>query len=166
MVDISRLYVDTNVLISLGEGTDQISRAILDLVGTIMPGEEFLFASELSLAELLVVPQRMMNDDLISLYDNWIQPEGWLIIGPVNRQVLWCAAIIRARYPSIKLPNAIHLSTGIGFGCSHFLTGDRRLPSEIVISQTRFGQTSGSARVEILILNLENLSAMTAKRQS
>lgn len=166
MAEIARLYVDTNVLVSLGEGSDEISRAILDLVGTIMPDEEFLFTSELTLAELLVVPQREKNEDLIRLYDNWIQPEGWLIAKPVDKPVLWGASLIRATYPSIKLPDAIHVSTAMRHGCNHILSADKRLPREMEVTIMQDGHLIGIAKVEVVLLTVDSLAEIVVSRSS
>lgn len=164
MAAINRLYLDTNIFIALGEGTDAISALLFDLIARQMPEERFLFTSELSLAELLVHPYRERNEELISLYDNWITSGGWLTAGPVNRSVLLSAALIRAQYGSIKLPDAIHLSTAIGFECTHFLTADKRLPSEIRIRHERWGSSQGPAEISVLKLEPDVLRHLINER--
>ena len=131
MPGIDRLYLDTNVFIAMAEGSDAVSTKLFELVGMQMPGLEFLVTSEISLAELLVQPLRTGNRPLLRLYDDWMVSGGWLTVGVVNRATLLGAAQARSRYPAIKLPDAIHLSTAFRFGCSHFLTADKRLPRSI-----------------------------------
>lgn len=49
------------------------------------------------------------------------------------------AARLRAQYPALKLPDAIHAATAQAFACSHFLTNDMRfgeVPNLIVVPLT------------------------------
>src|SRR6185312_2986825 len=152
---VRRLYLDTNVFIAMAEGEDRLSSILYEMVGTQEPDEPFLYTSELSLAELIALPYRHSNDALIQLYDDWITDGGWLSVGPVARSVLWHAALIRSQYASIKLPDAIHLSTAIGFECAHFLTGDQRLPKNIELFHERWGIRNGPIQLEVLTLTNE-----------
>jgi predicted nucleic acid-binding protein len=163
MVAVSRLYTDTNVFIALGEGSDEISTLLFQLVDRQMPGQSSLFTSELTLAELLVLPHRQHKDELIKLYDNWVRASPWLNVGPVSRDVLWHASRIRAGYASIKLPDAIHVA--FGFGCSHFLTGDRRLPNELELPSERQELESGPIRLKALVLDKATVAGVLAERQ-
>lgn len=166
MPAVSRLYLDTNIFIALGEGSDDISTVLYELIGRQVPDEDFLFTSELSLAELLVQPYRQKNDELVSLYDNWIRPGSWLTVGPVDRSVLWYAAQVRVQYNSIKLPDAIHLSTAIGFECTHFLTGDKRIPDEIELWHERWGMVRGPSRLSVIRLSVDMVRELVAERRS
>jgi predicted nucleic acid-binding protein len=164
MRDVSRLYLDTNVLIAIGEGAGQMPSLLRDLIQTLSVDEQFLFTSELSLAELLVVPNRQKNVELIRLYDNWIQPDGWLIARPVDKPVLWGAALIRAAYPAIKLPDAIHVSTALRHKCSHFLTADKRFPDEFNVTNDQRGRLI-SAKIDVVEMTVETLAKIVAERQ-
>lgn len=164
MGDVSRLYLDTNILIAIGEGAGQISGLLYDLIQTLKVGEQFLFTSELSLAELLVVPVRQKNDELIRLYDNWIQPEGWLIARPVDKPVLWGAALVRAAYPAIKLADAIHVSTALRYECSHFLTAEKRLPTQFEIASEQRGRIV-SAKIDVIEPTVDALTKIVTERQ-
>lgn len=164
MAAIDRLYLDANVLISLGEGKGPVSELLLELAGSQKPDEGFLFTSELTLAELLVRPHRDEDESLIQLYDNWTVSGGWLTVGHVDRDVLRSAALIRAENSTIKLPDAIHLSTAVGFRCTHFLTADKRIPNPVQISNRRFGITRRSAPLEILRLDEETLRIIIQER--
>lgn len=53
---------------------------------------------------------------------------------PLSAAVLDKAAEIRAQYPSIKTPDAIHLAAAVLYGCDAFLTKDHRLSSFTGIS--------------------------------
>lgn len=165
MRNINRLYLDTNVFIAMAEGDDDLSSALYDLASSNYPDGDFLFTSELALAELLVKPYREQNDELISLYDNWIQPDGWLEAGPVDRNILRYAAVVREKFQGIKLPDAIHISTAIGFKCSHILTGDKRLPENLQLHHTRWAITQGPAELRTIRLNVENVNQIVDGRK-
>jgi predicted nucleic acid-binding protein len=150
MNSFRRVYCDTNIFIRIFEGRDEIARHLLRLLGAIRPREPtFLVTSELTLAEVLVAPYRLRKDGLFQRYDDAIMTGGMLEVGPVDRSVLYFAAVLRADYRKLKLPDAIHLSTAFGFGCTHFLTFDR-LESEYTLSHERWGYRRGEARLEVI----------------
>ncbi len=150
MVRIDRLYLDTNIFIALAEGADDLSRALWDIVGIQKPDELFLCTSELTLAELLVRPYRQKDDELLRLYDNWLVSGGLFEVAPIDKPILWGAAIIRAGYSTIRLPDAIHLSTALRMGCSHVLSADRGIPDELDIRSRQPGEDAGPARLTTL----------------
>ncbi|WP_084649921.1 hypothetical protein [Stappia stellulata] len=118
------------------------------------------------LAELLVRPYRDRNDDLIQLYDNWIATDNtWLDVGPVTREVLWFAAVLRNQYPSVKLPDSIHLSTAIGLKCSHVLTTDDKLPREIELTHSRWGWSRSAPSLGLVSPTVQTLRAILDQRQ-
>lgn len=150
-MEVERLYLDANILILLGEGRDERAVLLTELAAAQQPGEDnFLCTSELTLAEVLVKPYRENDDRLITQYENWMVPGGFIEIGPVHSSALRYAAVVRSQYKAVKLPDAIHISTAIGFGCSHFLTGDTRIPDSIELFHTRWGLTKGPAVLDIL----------------
>lgn len=150
-MEVKRLYLDANILILLGEGRDEQATLLTELIASQQPGEApFLCTSELTLAEVLVKPYRESDDRLITQYENWMVPGGFIEIGPVDSSSLRYAAVVRSQYKAIKLPDAIHISTAIGFGCSHFMTGDTRIPDRVELFHTRWGLTKGPAVLDIL----------------
>ena len=158
---VGRLYLDTNIFIALKEGGGPVATLLVELVAAVKPGQlPFLFTSELTLAELLPKPYAERRDDLIDQYDNWILPSGWLNVGPVSRDVLWYAAVLRSQHRSIKLPDAIHVSTAFGFECTHLLTADTDLSGKIELHHSRFGVTRGHLAVEVLRPTEANLTEL------
>jgi predicted nucleic acid-binding protein len=124
MTGVSRLYLDTNVLISAAEGVCEeatLLNALLD--ASIRAATPFLVTSEMSLAELLVKPLRTGNDELVGHYNILIRSGEWLDVYPVSRQVLLQSARLRA-LSRLKLPDAIHFATAQLSHCRHFLTAD------------------------------------------
>lgn len=134
-----RLYLDANVFIAAFEtqNTDIFS---LFVDPPRRPGP-FLFTSLLTRAELLVHPYRCGNDRLISVYENWTESNEILSVGPIDAESLRYAAVLRAQYPSLKLPDAIHLSTAFGIECTHFVSFDQQFGQMPSISHTRYGMT-------------------------
>lgn len=110
----------------------------------------FLATSELTLAETLVKPYRNSDERLIDRYDSWTISNPYLEVGPVDRQVLRHAAVLRSQYPSLKLPDAIHRSTEVGMNCTHFLSADERLSDRYELVHNRHGMVKEAEVVEVL----------------
>lgn len=164
-MEFERLYLDANILILLGEGQDERATLLTEIVASLQVNQTpFLCTSELTLAEVLVKPYREHNDRLITQYENWLVPGGFIQIGAVDSYVLRYAAVLRSKYKSIRLPDAIHISTAIGFGCSLFLSGDKRLPDTIELTHTRWGMTKGPAMLSILLPDADVLRQVLAAR--
>lgn len=150
MVRVDRLHLDTNVLIALAEGADDLSRTLWNLVGSQKSDQRFLCTSELTLAELVVLPHRQKDDRLLQLYDNWFVSGRLFDVAPIDKPILWGAAVVRAEHPGIKLPDAIHVSTAIGMGCGHLLSADRGIPDDLEIWSRQYGAEVGPARLTTL----------------
>ncbi len=120
----ARIYLDTDIFIHAIEETSPRSDLLLQLFSAVRPGKQFLTTSELSLAELLVKPYEEQEEDLIEQYERILLTISWLEVLPVIQPMLYHAAVLRSRNKRLKLPDAIHISTAIGAGCSHFLTAD------------------------------------------
>lgn len=167
MAAVHRVYVDTNVFIHLFEGRDEVAASLARLFLTERTGREpFLATSELTLAELLVEPYRRKDDKLIQIYDNWTRTNPYLEVGPVDRDALWYAAVFRSQHETLKLPDAVHLSTAIGFRCSHFLTADKRLRDRYELMHQRFGIVTDPARVEIVRPELNVIQSLIEQAAS
>jgi predicted nucleic acid-binding protein len=158
-----RLYVDANVFVRLFEGNDKLSAALARLFLREPTGQRPLLAtSELTFAELVVVPIREGNEQLVQRYDNWTRSNEYLEIGPVDRAILWSAAALRARYSSLKLPDAIHVGTALKAGCSHFMTADLKLAGSYVLDVQHRGDAPGSAGIEVMRPDIDIIDAIVA----
>lgn len=122
-----RVYLDSNVFIAAIE-TQGLVRDLLVRLLTLesrrLPAP--LVTSELSRAEALVAPFRS-GGSLVQTYIRLIRSTHVLETIPVVSFVLTDAALLRAVYPSLKLPDAIHVATAIGTGCDILLSNDGRL---------------------------------------
>ncbi|MGK9052154.1 type II toxin-antitoxin system VapC family toxin [Neorhizobium petrolearium] len=132
MASIDRIYLDTNVFVLAFERKDRSGAILSDLFFNVEKGSMPLFVtSELTLSELLVIPYRNGDAELIEAYAVLLQNDDWLEVVPVKRPVLIQAAMLRSHRKGLKLPDAIHLSSASGAGCSHFLTADMGINAQV-----------------------------------
>lgn len=115
-----RVYLDTNFFIRLVEGASDRLDRVVDMAdaGTIE-----LVTSELTIAELLVVPLRLGKTDLVETYEALLSGDGFIGVLPITRDLLRRSATIRATIGN-KGMDAIHVATAASTGCSVFLSSD------------------------------------------
>ncbi|WP_159945948.1 type II toxin-antitoxin system VapC family toxin [Rhizobium sp. 18065] len=148
---VRRVYLDTNVFILLAEKTHETQeRLVALLAGQPSDAEPRFATSELTLSELLVKPYREQDESLVRKYDSLMQQSEWLDLRPVDRDVLCHAAALRGQYGHLKLPDAIHLSSAIGQGCSHFLSDDRGIRDSYEVRHNRQDPLLGIATLSVL----------------
>ena len=120
------IYLDTNVIVALIEGPRADSNGLNTFMDAVWShGGVNVVTSELSFAELLVLPYRNRNTDNIDQYIRLFSDRDRLDLIPVGRPILDIAAVLRATSGRLKLPDAIHLATACASNCPHFLTFDR-----------------------------------------
>ena len=122
----SRIYLDTNVWIYALEGFQSFAQPLAELFARIDDGELVAVTSELTLAEALVKPFQSNQHELERIYLDTLQSSETLTVAPVSREVLTSAARLRAQYPSLKLPDAIHAATALAQDARMFITNDAR----------------------------------------
>lgn len=145
------VYLDTNVFIYAFENNDAVARKLLELFSLNAESKPpFLVTSEFALAELMVDPFRRNDERLVDIYDNMTIGNSFVQVGTVSRDVLWNAALLRAEHASLRLPDAIHLSTAMLFGCSHVLTGDSGLKTRYSIASSRRMQPQSAGQIAII----------------
>jgi len=164
MESVERLYVDSNILIYLFESQDSRAEKLrqLFLIERSAPSP-FLATSELTLSEVLVQPYRTADERLIQIYSNWTITNSYLEVGPIRREILWRAAILRSYYEALRLPDAIHLATAFAFRCSHFLTGDLRMKEHYEFVDTRSHLADPSRTMVVLRPEIEVLEHLVAQ---
>jgi predicted nucleic acid-binding protein len=155
MTELTRIYVDTNVLIEFVERTSERWWALGGLFRAAGAQRVEVITSELSFSEVLVKPMAESDHDRISAYTAMLANGDFpLEPVPVSRAVLLRAAAIRAGRLSLKLPDAIHLATAIEMECEVFCSNDRRIRSPSVEAQSdtvslRFVGTTASELEEL-----------------
>ena len=119
----ARVYLDTNVLIYLTEGTVAQKAALRGLFLSFDARAARYFTSELAYTETLVHPIRTGKAELIQAYEHLLTQVVEAL--PLTREVLCLAAKLRAQTPSQRTSDALHVATAIVAGANVFVTGDR-----------------------------------------
>lgn len=160
MEGVERVYIDTNVFIMAMEG-EEATREMLPGLFLVESSRAPVFVtSELTFSELVVKPYKEQNDPLIDQYQNLILTSDWLSVAPIEKPILHYAAVLRAQHSSIKLPDAIHLSTAVGMSCSHFLTNDFGIRGEYNLTHTRYGVVKRAKPLQVIRPDLETIKLL------
>ena len=119
------VYLDTNALIYIIEGSLKFKATIEAFLRHAVAPNARLVTSELAITESLVLPLREQNTQLLiaynELFDSFVHAE------PIGRSILIRAAQMRAATKSLRTPDAIHLATAEKLQAALFVTGDVRL---------------------------------------
>jgi predicted nucleic acid-binding protein len=118
-----RLFLDTAPIIYFVEDTPVFGEAVERRLAT---KNTAIIGCELACMECLVKPLRDKNQNLIEDFEDFFAA-GFTELVPVSRVVLTAAAALRARYPSLKTPDAIQLAAAMEASCDVFLTNDQWL---------------------------------------
>ncbi|TCP89614.1 putative nucleic acid-binding protein [Rhizobium sp. PP-CC-2G-626] len=119
------IYLDTNVFIFASEETSERSDLLNRLFSLSFGRPVPAFAtSELTIAELLVHPFKRQDTQMIEQYQRTVRSSQWLMVVPVNREILEQSARLRAEGRKLKLPDAIHVATALAAKARHILTAD------------------------------------------
>lgn len=146
-----RLYLDSNIFIYAFENNDALAKKLLQLIALNENlKSHFLATSEITLAELIIDPLKKKNRQLVELYDNISIGNALVLVGTVSREVLWHAAQLRSEYTHLRLPDAIHISTAMHFGCARFLTADTRLKEAYAIAPNQLIPDPLTAQISIV----------------
>lgn len=156
-----RIYFDANALIRAIESEDAVAERLSDMLDWAEDGECNIITSELTLAETIVGPLKNLEstpDDPKSLeqdklYRSFAEGESPIKMWPVSRGILFEAAGLRAKRPSLKLPDAIHLATSSVARCEALVSGDKRLQS--------FAKSFPSMPRSVVALNESELAALS-----
>jgi predicted nucleic acid-binding protein len=123
-----RIYLDANFFIAAMETQGPVSDNCRALLRNGALGLVELVTSELTLAEVLVIPIR--NNDAVrhAVYMDTLTKTGGLTLHAVDRYLLIRAASLRA-VKRRKLPDAIHLATAERERVTDLITNDRDFES-------------------------------------
>ena len=122
-----RVYLDANVFIYAVEHVHPYAESLRPLIEAVGRDAVQAYTSELTLAEVLVIPLRDGPAGLQAEYEVAVQSRGGLSVMPITRDTLVEAARLRAALPTLKLPDAIHAATARLHGCEVLLTNDARV---------------------------------------
>lgn len=121
-----KLYLDANIFIYALEAIKLWEEYSQEFFSAIDQGLCVAMTSQLTLAECLVKPFELKNENNINTYLNFLQDRHFLSVIPMNKEIMIEAAKIRAANTNIKLPDAIHAATALRNGCTLFFTNDKR----------------------------------------
>jgi len=121
-----KIYLDANIIVYIVERRSRYYEALLPVLQTAREGATRLFSSQLSLMECLVFPLRSGNQSLIADYYRLLF-ESDLVLQPITLEILQQAALLRAQYPSLRTPDAIHWATAQALEVDYLLTNDASL---------------------------------------
>jgi uncharacterized protein len=116
------IYLDTCIVIYFIEKHPIHSLKIESLIEKSVD-TTFCF-SPLIRMETLVMPFRTRDIQLQRLYELFFDSQSLL---PITVEAFDNAAQLRADFPSLKTPDAIHLATAIHHRCDEFWTNDNHL---------------------------------------
>jgi len=117
-----KIYLDTCIIIYIVEKHPIYSSLIEGLMNQL-PQAEY-FHSPLSRMESLIMPFRTKDLQLHNLYELFFNAQTILML---KNEIYDQAAQIRADFPSLKTPDALHIATAVFYNCDEFWTNDNRL---------------------------------------
>ena len=118
-----RVYIDASALIYAIEVPQQYQGLRSIVFNPFSLGQLTLVTSWITFAEVLVRPMQIGDALLENTYRQFFKASHVFEILHVDKAMSDDAARLRALH-GFKLPDAIHIATGIAAGCSHFVTGD------------------------------------------
>jgi predicted nucleic acid-binding protein len=124
------VYLDTQAVIYSVETHDRYWPLLEPVWQAAQSGKLEIVSSELTLMETLVGPIRNGDKILETAYEELFQSLEIRLL-PITQAVLRQAARLRAGFPSLRTPDAIHATTAQLHDCALLITNDadyRRLP--------------------------------------
>lgn len=128
---VPRVYLDANAVIGLAEGTGEGIEALGRMFDLGLDGRLTLVSSTLVLAEVLVVPIADRSEVLLEFYGHDLAHS--VDLHAIDDGVIHQAAVSRAKWRTVKLPDAFHLATAELTGCEAIISADKRLPADFSV---------------------------------
>jgi len=120
-----RVYVDTSALIYAIEAPHLYPRLQTHFLDLFVHGQLTIVTSWITFAEVLAKPLQHGDALAEAGYREFFLPSPHFEILAVDQRVSDQAASLRALH-GIKLPDALHIATGMIAACPLFLTGDAK----------------------------------------
>ena len=120
---VRRLYIDSAPLIYYVEENAAYLDMMREIVGIVDQTDLLAFSSVLTLAEVLVLPLRQGDQQLVQAYQEILVASDDYELVVVTPEIAVTAADIRARY-GLGTPDSIHVATAIATHCDAMLTND------------------------------------------
>uniref|UniRef100_A0A7C1FBT6 Ribonuclease VapC n=1 Tax=Ammonifex degensii TaxID=42838 RepID=A0A7C1FBT6_9THEO len=123
--------LDTSCLVYYLEGNPLARELGNEIFRPLEQGAFRAVIATLALAELLVRPKSLGRENVCGEYLALLCSYPNLEIVPLTVEIAVRCASIRAKYPAVRAPDAIHLATAAEAGAKVFLTNDSKLPSKV-----------------------------------
>lgn len=123
--------LDTNIFISAFNKGDVLGKKAIELLDEIKQNSPRVYISVLVFQEFLVKIFAGGLEKDAALYEDFITAGGFFTPVDVDREIARKAAKIRAEYPNVRTPDAIHLATALSAGVKTFFTFEKKLPKKI-----------------------------------
>ena len=118
----ARVYLDTSPLVYAIERHPAYVPVLRPLWAAIQSGDVEAVSSEITIAEVLVLPYRIGDVGLEEDYEELFRGARIAFV-PMTRRLLRAAARLRAA-TNLRTPDAIHAATALEAGCALFVTND------------------------------------------
>ena len=121
-----KVFLDTAPLIYYIEENQQYSKILDPLFLTNSKGKFLFQTSMITLLEVLVLPMRKNEHQLVEQYKNILCNSQTIEIFDLDIDIAIAAAGYRAKY-GLKTPDSIQVATAVCSSADYFLTNDIRL---------------------------------------
>jgi predicted nucleic acid-binding protein len=118
-----RAYLDANTIIYALEGFAQYTNLKTGLLDPLDAGAFIAVTSEITLVETVIGPRKAGRANDEAVFRTFLTPSASLLLEPVSMAILEKVIDLRAQF-GFKIPDTIHLATGILAGCTVFVTRD------------------------------------------
>ena len=125
------IALDTNIFILSYNKQTSKGESTQELLDKILKSGDQIFISVIVFEEFLVKIYKQGLEKNLADYENFLTAGGLITVVDITRQIARMAAKIRADYPSVRAPDAIHIASAIESGAKIFYTTDKRLPKKI-----------------------------------
>ena len=125
------LSLDTNIFIAAYDPENIHHSKCLQILNEIIAVNPRVFVSVLVFEEFLVLIYKQNLEKNLVFYEDFLTGNGFFTVVDFTKQVARLAAKVRAKYPKVKTPDAIHLASAIESGAKVFITTDKRLPKKV-----------------------------------
>lgn len=122
-----KVALDTNIFIYSAKQSDPLHYPASQILTQIESLALETSISVLVFEEYLVRIYKLGLEKELSYHENLLTGGGLIKVVDFTRDIAKIAAQIRARFSSIKTPDAIHLASALEAGAKIFITTDKRL---------------------------------------
>src|SRR5688572_9279982 len=126
---MSKVFFDTNLFLYLLEDYGALSRRVTEVWDHMTTRKDELYTSTFTLAEVLVKPRSIEDDEGMGRFEKLLGSAAKLI--SFDTKVARMYATVR-QDRSIKAPDAIQLACAASVGMDLFITNDQRLNRKVV----------------------------------